>query len=1124
MNTFLLCIKFVNRTAIKNFGKAFIIFSLLLLSGWIARSQNSREDIYESFNVTISFDGIGQKSFFALYKDPDGLYLPVDELFDFLKIYRKISDDGTTIQGYIETEENAFEISYNGKYIDCQSKKYPLQTDDAVLDMGTLFLKKEILEKAFGFTIDFNFRSLSAKFSAAYELPLSRALKLEKARERLNARQEKVASYDTILPRTYHWFKFGMVDWSVTANQGNSYYGKTRFGLGAGAEIFGGETNVWLNYSDYYGLERDQQRYYWRWVNNQSSLIKQMKIGRLTTSSISSLLSPVDGFMITNAPTTVRKASGNYNISDFTEPGWMVELYINNVLTEYTRADASGFYSFEIPIVYGTSNVMLRFYGPNGEERSEEKTFNMPYTMLPRGEFEYKITGGTLLDTLDNTRFGRVEAGYGITRWLTAGTGMEYLSSLDNNNIPFVNFSLQPFARFILTGEYAHQVRIKGTLNYSSPNNTVLSIKYAKYKDGQDAIIYNYKEERQVSLSLPMHIRKISGFAKTSVRQNVYNSFTYNTGQLILTGYYKNFNANLSNYCNWTNLNSSNFYSNLALGIRIKGFTFRPSVQYNYSDNQFIYYKAKVEKTILRNGYLSMGYEDNLLSDYKSLNISFRYNFSFMSSYFSSYFNNKKIQASESAKGSFAFGSGNDYVLADSYTAVGRCGISIEPFVDVNFNGVHDKGEPFAEKLNVRCSGGKVCYREKDPIVRIYRLEPFVDYTVTIDESNFDNIAWRVSEKNIKVCTDPNQFKKISVAVLPVGEVSGMVTEDTPDGRGIGRILVNIVTPNGKMVTKMQSEFDGFFSYLGLPPGNYIAKIDSVQLSKLNMTAPEIPFVIHENAEGDIIDIGSIVLKHIQIPTNAVKIITTADTTDYETFYILFAFDKSDIKPEFRELLQYLAEKMKEKTCLNLMIEGHTDSDGTSDYNQKLSEHRATSVKKFLIKQGIAPDRLQIIGYGEMKPLTGNKTKSEKAANRRVRFKSTNKNCDINLDSLFFQIEQKHSIKKNNNLSEKNTNQTKDTVSPEISVEQSDVAHTYKMYNGLLLDYFEGKYTIQTGAFKAKENAQKLAKKIKEKLPDLEEKVFIVKQDGFYKVQVYYFTNIKELHQCADNINKLNIL
>ncbi|WP_423127264.1 hypothetical protein [Gaoshiqia sp. Z1-71] len=829
---------------------------LVLFLGWLpVRGHVAEEPEYDNFNVTIFFEQIGYRNFQALYEEPSGFYLPVDELFDFLKIYRKTSADGQVLQGYISSDEQVFEIDYPNQYIVWQGQKSNFAQGEAVMDMGVLFLRKEVLERVFGFTISFSFRSLSAKFGAPFELPLVRIMKLEKARENLRKIKNE-AVYDTLIPREYHLFRLGTADWSFSTNQSKSYTGETRAGLGLGAETLGGETNIWLNYSDRYGFDKYRQRYTWRYVNNEAKLARQVQLGRISNKSIASVLSPVDGFMVTNTPTTVRRAVGDYLIAQYTEPDWTVELYINNVLVDFTNADASGFYTFRVPMVYGASQVTLRFYGPNGEERSEEKTFNMPYNMLPPGEFEYTAGGGMVLDTL-NSRLARVETHYGFTRWLTAGAGIEYLSSISHPEIPFVGFTFQPVPKLIVTGDYAHLVRGKFTLNYNLPGNIMLALEYSRYKQGQKAVIYNYLEERLANLSVPVRFGALGGYARGTLRQYVYPNFTYNNGELLLSCYYRNYSANAGNYLNWTSMGSLTVYTNLSLSTKMKqNFTFRPSLQYNYSTNRLISFKTDLEKRFSQQGYLSLGFENNVLSNYRSFNLSFRYDLSFVSAYMSSYFSNRQVQSSLGGSGSFAFGGKN--VHADKRSSVGRSGILIEAFIDINFNGKRDAGEPLTDQLKVRCSGGQVVRHEKDPVLFIAGMEPFVDYTLVLDESEFQNIAWRLSKKSIRVCLDPNQFKKISLPVLPMGEVSGMVLDDRQCG--LGRVLVCVNDESGKLVASIQSEPDGYFTYFGLRPGKYVLSIDPQQLQILRKKAPEIPFTIRPDELGDLVDVGNVVL------------------------------------------------------------------------------------------------------------------------------------------------------------------------------------------------------------------------------------------------------------------------
>jgi len=102
---------------------------------------------------------------------------------------------------------------------------------------------------------------------------------------------------------------------------------------------------------------------------------------------------------------------------------------------------------------------------------------------------------------------------------------------------------------------------------------------------------------------------------------------------------------------------------------------------------------------------------------------------------------------------------------------------------------------------------------------------------------------------------------------------------------------------------------------------------------------------------------------------------------------ILFDFDKADIKPESYPILDEVTEYLKSNPDLKMEAQGHTDSKGTAEYNLKLSDRRAASVKKYLVDKGIEADRLETKGYGLTKPIAPNDTEENRARNRRVEFK-----------------------------------------------------------------------------------------------------------------------------------------
>jgi outer membrane protein OmpA-like peptidoglycan-associated protein len=99
---------------------------------------------------------------------------------------------------------------------------------------------------------------------------------------------------------------------------------------------------------------------------------------------------------------------------------------------------------------------------------------------------------------------------------------------------------------------------------------------------------------------------------------------------------------------------------------------------------------------------------------------------------------------------------------------------------------------------------------------------------------------------------------------------------------------------------------------------------------------------------------------------------------------ILFDLNEATLKTEARIVLAKLAGILLIMPELNLRIEGHTDSTGSAEHNQRLSERRAMSVRDFLAQQGIAAQRAVAVGYGFDRPVADNSTREGRAKNRRV--------------------------------------------------------------------------------------------------------------------------------------------
>jgi peptidoglycan-associated lipoprotein len=99
------------------------------------------------------------------------------------------------------------------------------------------------------------------------------------------------------------------------------------------------------------------------------------------------------------------------------------------------------------------------------------------------------------------------------------------------------------------------------------------------------------------------------------------------------------------------------------------------------------------------------------------------------------------------------------------------------------------------------------------------------------------------------------------------------------------------------------------------------------------------------------------------------------------TFY--FEYDSSDLKPEALRALDVHAKDLK-MSGAKVVLEGNTDERGTREYNLALGERRAQAVQRYLVLQGVGPAQLEVVSYGEERPVATGNDEQSWAQNRRV--------------------------------------------------------------------------------------------------------------------------------------------
>lgn len=106
---------------------------------------------------------------------------------------------------------------------------------------------------------------------------------------------------------------------------------------------------------------------------------------------------------------------------------------------------------------------------------------------------------------------------------------------------------------------------------------------------------------------------------------------------------------------------------------------------------------------------------------------------------------------------------------------------------------------------------------------------------------------------------------------------------------------------------------------------------------------------------------------------------------------VFFAFDKFDIKPEYKDMLKQKAELMKRYPTIRVRIEGNCDARGTQEYNLALGERRARAAYEYMVMLGVNPGQLEMISFGKERPAVEGTGPAAWSKNRRDDFRVISK-------------------------------------------------------------------------------------------------------------------------------------
>ncbi len=757
--------------------------------------------------------------------------------------------------------------------------KKEIRFDSSQVIIGQLdfYILPSLFNRIFNLDFAIDFNSLSISLTTDQELPIVTDYQREARRNYLiTTPQASFLQAPLAYPRHRSLLNGGIVDYSLTGfgGAGQSAY---NYNLTGGAELLGGEAegtvfgNVSGKNSGLYSSNLD-----WKYVFDSTSYISYAGLGNLYSNGLTQY--GFRGAQISNEPVTVRTMFSKYAIDAKTSPNWDVELYLNGQLVGYAKADSSGAAHFMIPLVYGTSFIQLKYYGPSGEVIESDRRLQIPFTFLPAGQVTYTIGGGKLDNTDYNFLSG--DAAVGVNDWLTEKIGVDYVDDpLFSKPLLYNSLSLRIGSEYMMDLDVAPSAYYRSTFNALYPSQESFDLMYSRY---QTNLLYNPSDKLQDA--------QADVFVPISISSSSFNVRASAIGQEYVDGQKAySYSAYLSSSVGQFNTSVGYLESILDYGDGsvIKSYGITASILYSlfFEEGSFDFLNGSLLNTTMRYGVLKNSLDDirfelsknvqqyirvgvagerDLVNKYTIFSLQVVADLPFTRSTSNAQVQNGSTWYTENLSGSIGFDSKYRRFIFNDLGWVGHSAASMRMFVDNNNNGIYDKGDQVINDGSVTLRQAVSSEVSGSGIIREWNLLPYTQYSADVDLGSIKNPLLIPKQKSFSFVTDPNSFKPIDIPFFAGGIMDGTVlkVEDKSE-TAIPGLTIEIRSDSTGFQRTISVFNDGSFYYMGLPPGSYEAYVDSSQLSMLGLIADPaiLNVVIKPTKSGDYVEGLKILLR-----------------------------------------------------------------------------------------------------------------------------------------------------------------------------------------------------------------------------------------------------------------------